>query len=49
MLLPSRLTRAPLTLGLRYVSDICYPSILVTGQIMEAVLSVSTRPDQDRF
>ncbi|MFR3092498.1 MAG: hypothetical protein ACLTMP_12890 [Eggerthella lenta] len=31
--------------GLKYVNnDICYPSVLVTGQIMEAVMSAATVP-----
>ena len=38
-LLPAN-DRAAVDFGLKYVNnDICYPSILVTGQIMEAVLS----------
>ena len=38
-LLPAN-DRAAVDYGLKYVNnDICYPSILVTGQIMEAVLS----------
>ncbi len=37
MLLPSA-DQGAVDMGLRYVNnDICYPSILVTGQIMEAV------------
>ena len=39
VLLPS-VDQGAVDMGLRYVNnDICYPSILVTGQIMEAVLS----------
>ena len=39
VLLPS-VDQGAVDMGLKYVNnDICYPSILVTGQIMEAVLS----------
>ena len=39
VLMPS-VDRGAVDMGLKYVNnDICYPSILVTGQIMEAVLS----------
>ena len=41
-------TRKAVDLGLQYVNnDACYPSIIVTGQMMEAVLS--GRYDQDRL
>ena len=46
-LLPS-VDRGAVDAGLKYVNnDICYPSILVTGQIMEAVMS--GRYDTDRL
>ena len=46
-LLPS-VDHAAVDAGLRYVNnDICYPSILTTGQIMEAVLS--GRYDTDKL
>ncbi|MCR5733213.1 MAG: 2-hydroxyacyl-CoA dehydratase [Lachnospiraceae bacterium] len=40
LVVPKNTTRAAIDMGLKYVNnDACYPSMIVTGQVMDAILS----------